>query len=252
MEKIPTSINDQNLDRKRSKFSVSKSERAKLRERALYAHLGAVALTAVLLAVSSPEHSAARDVPVIEIDDTSGDESSSSLHSNNPPTAGAETIINQVTRPSLSLPSAGVDATIHQNTKPTTSLPTADNEVIINPRKTEELSRESWDGPILNAYDGHIDGPTGDETYYNLPMDDIVARMHRMGVDGEYWEREDGVKMLGDYVMVAANLEVHPRGSIIETSLGTGIVCDTGSFAKKYPKRLDIATNWDDPRESSR
>ena len=48
----------------------------------------------------------------------------------------------------------------------------------------------------------------------------------------------------GDYVMVAANLTTHPRGSIVETSLGTGIVCDTGSFAKEHPNRLDIATNW--------
>ena len=68
--------------------------------------------------------------------------------------------------------------------------------------------------------------------------------MHRMGVKGDYWVREDGVKMLGDYVMVAANLKTHPRGSIVETSLGTGIVCDTGGFAKEHPERLDIATSW--------
>lgn len=106
-------------------------------------------------------------------------------------------------------------------------------------------TQKTWDGPILDAEVGHIDGPTGDETYYNLPMDEIVARMHRLGVKGDYWEREDGVKMFGDYVMVAANLTTHPRGSIVETSLGTGIVCDTGGFAKDHPQRLDIATNWE-------
>ena len=65
-----------------------------------------------------------------------------------------------------------------------------------------------------------------------------------MGYDYEYWVRDDGVKMLGDYVMVAANLNLRPRGSLVETSLGTGIVCDTGGFAKKNPTQLDIAVTW--------
>ena len=107
-----------------------------------------------------------------------------------------------------------------------------------------DVAKTAWEGKVLNAYDGRIDGPSGEETFYNLPMNEVVDRMHRMGVDGEYWVREDGVKMLGNYVIVAANLTTHPRGSIVETSLGTGIVCDTGSFAKKHPNRLDIATNW--------
>ena len=50
--------------------------------------------------------------------------------------------------------------------------------------------------------------------------------------------------MLGSYVMVAANLSVHPRGSLVPTSLGTGIVCDTGGFAASNPNQLDIATSW--------
>jgi hypothetical protein len=61
---------------------------------------------------------------------------------------------------------------------------------------------------------------------------------------GDYWVREDGVKMLGPYVMVAANLNTRPRGTVVETSLGLGIVCDTGDFAKKNPMALDIATDW--------
>lgn len=54
----------------------------------------------------------------------------------------------------------------------------------------------------------------------------------------------DGAKMLGDYIMVAADLNKHPRGSIVETSLGQGIVCDTGSFTYTSDTQLDIATNW--------
>ena len=101
-----------------------------------------------------------------------------------------------------------------------------------------------WNGVKLNPTLGTIWGPSGKETYYNLPMGGVVAIMRRMGVTGEYWVREDGVKMLGDYIMCAANLDVHPRGSLVESSLGTCIVCDTGGFAYENPYQLDIATTW--------
>ena len=82
------------------------------------------------------------------------------------------------------------------------------------------------------------------ETYYNLNMNQVVANAQTAGIQGEYWVREDGVKMYGDYVIVAANLDVHPRGSTVETSLGTGIVLDTGGFAAENPTQIDIATDW--------
>ena len=44
--------------------------------------------------------------------------------------------------------------------------------------------------------------------------------------------------------MCAANLDVHPRGSLVETSLGTAIVVDTGGFADSNPNQIDIAVNW--------
>lgn len=101
-----------------------------------------------------------------------------------------------------------------------------------------------WDGPVLTAFAGTVTGPSGKETYYNLNMSGVVSIMRSLGNTDEYWVRDDGVKMLGDYVMVAANLDVHPRGSLVETSLGMGIVCDTGSFASGNPNQLDIAVNW--------
>ena len=82
------------------------------------------------------------------------------------------------------------------------------------------------------------------ETYYNLNMSTIVKWAHSKGIQGEYWIREDGCKMLGNYIMVAANLSVHPRYSLVPTSLGMGIVVDTGGFAARNPTQLDIATNW--------
>ncbi len=102
----------------------------------------------------------------------------------------------------------------------------------------------NWKGKVLNAYLGTVIGPNGRETYYNLNMDGVLAIMRRMGNTDKYWIRDDGVKMLGDYVMVAANLELHPRGSLVECSLGIGIVCDTGGFVQVNPTALDIAVNW--------
>ena len=85
------------------------------------------------------------------------------------------------------------------------------------------------------------------ETYYNLSMNRIVKIMREKGYSEEeypYWIREDGVKMLGDYVMVAANLNTHPRGTLVNTSLGMGIVCDTGGAVSSNPMHLDIAVDW--------
>ena len=101
-----------------------------------------------------------------------------------------------------------------------------------------------WAGPALNRYDGINYGPSGKESYYNLNMSQVVANMHAMGFAGEYWVRSDGVKMFGNYIMCAANLSVHPRGSLVECSLGTCIVCDTGDFSYANPTMLDIAVNW--------
>ena len=75
-------------------------------------------------------------------------------------------------------------------------------------------------------------------------MNGVVNIMRSMGNTDEYWVREDGCKMLGDYIMVAANLNLRPRGSIVETSLGKAIVCDTGTFARRNPTQIDVAVTW--------
>ena len=90
----------------------------------------------------------------------------------------------------------------------------------------------------VNYYNGNK------ETYYNLDMSGCVSIMRNMGNTDEYWVREDGCKMLGNYIMCAANLDIHPRGSLVETSLGTAIVVDTGGFADSNPNQIDIAVNW--------
>ena len=82
------------------------------------------------------------------------------------------------------------------------------------------------------------------ETYYNLDMSWVVKYAHQNGIQGEYWVREDGCKMLGNYIILACNRSVHPYGSIVLTSLGYGRSLDTGSFAYTYPYGVDIAVNW--------
>ena len=117
------------------------------------------------------------------------------------------------------------------------------NEMAVSAMEAYE-EEHRWKGPVLSKRSGTIIGPSGKETYYNLNMAGVVNIMRRMGNEDEYWVRDDGVKMLGDYVMVAANLNLRPRGSLIETSLGMGIVCDTGGFAARNPTQLDIAVSW--------
>lgn len=112
----------------------------------------------------------------------------------------------------------------------------------------EEIPEEpKWDGPVLNARNGTVKGPSGKETYYDLPMQGVIDIMESLGYVGDewyFWIREDGVKMYGKYIMCAANLDIRPKGTIVETSLGTAMVCDTGGFAKHNTYQLDIATDW--------
>jgi len=99
----------------------------------------------------------------------------------------------------------------------------------------------------LTASLGVFNGPSGREKWYNLPMEGVVKIMRDMGYDEmfyPYWVREDGVKMLGDYVMVAANVNERPKGTVLETSLGRGVVCDACAEANGEPTLIDIAVAW--------
>ena len=109
---------------------------------------------------------------------------------------------------------------------------------------TPTVSEYVWNGPKLTKSKGVNYGPTGKETYYNLNMSGVVSMMRNRGYDATnypYWVRNDGCKMLGPYIMVAANLSHFPRGSIVNTSLGQGLVCDTGHLGWS---QLDLATVW--------
>lgn len=132
----------------------------------------------------------------------------------------------------------------------TTAVTTIKTTTIITTTTTKPVTTtvaSTWDGPVLTKSKGVVNGPSGKETYYNLNMNGVVKIMRNAGFSEEeypYWVREDGVKMLGNYVMVAANLNLRPRGSIVQSSLGDAIVCDTGGFAHSNPTQLDIAVTW--------
>ena len=102
---------------------------------------------------------------------------------------------------------------------------------------TQKNTNSSYSGSSKLTRSGGVNYYNGNkETYYNLDMSGVIKNARSMGIQGEYWVRSDGVKMYGEYVIVAAQLS---KGTIISTSLGTGIVldyCPAGT--------IDIAVCW--------
>jgi hypothetical protein len=142
-----------------------------------------------------------------------------------------------------------IQQTAHTMAECARQLGYAEDSVIIQEaqKKWWEAQNSVWRGPVLTARAGTIQGPSGKETYYNLPMHGVVNRMRRLGYDAEnwpYWVRSDGAKMLGNYILCAASLDIRPIGTILDTSRGKAIVADTGSFARSNPTQIDLAMQW--------
>lgn len=113
--------------------------------------------------------------------------------------------------------------------------------------EVQNASPKTSSNGCLTARKGVHYGPSGKETYYNLNMGGCVSIMRGLGYsESEYpvWTDSRNVKYFGDYIMVAADLNTRPKGTLVETSLGTGIVVDTGGFAASNPTQIDIACNW--------
>lgn len=80
------------------------------------------------------------------------------------------------------------------------------------------------------------------ETYYDLNMNRVMQSCNQGGF---YSVRPDGAKVDAEgYIIVAANLAIYPRCSIVETSLGLAKVYDTGGFVARHPYGFDLATDW--------
>ena len=136
------------------------------------------------------------------------------------------------------------------NTNAVQAQETSSNEVSEQADTNTQVSNQtaqssSYNGQVLSASAGRITNSYGNsETYYNLPENVVVANANAQGIKGDYWVRDDGVKMFGEYVIVAANRSLYPYGSTMNTSLGTGISLDSGTFIYSNPNQLDIATTW--------
>lgn len=119
--------------------------------------------------------------------------------------------------------------------------------------KTEEVIVSGPSENHITKHSGIGYAPNGFlETYYDLPMSGVVSNMRGRGYSEEeypYWVDEvRGTKMLGPYIMVAADIDqvyCYRYGDIVETDLGTGMVCDTGGFRFSNAAKFDIATAWD-------
>ena len=128
---------------------------------------------------------------------------------------------------------------------PTPATEATTEAPVVPAPQPEQPNYDPQPGDHLTKSGGVYYGPSGKETYYNLNMNGVVSNAQNRGIEGEYWVREDGCKMYGDYIICAADLNVHPRGSLVESSLGTCIVLDTGGFATNGSGvTLDIAVDW--------
>ena len=88
----------------------------------------------------------------------------------------------------------------------------------------------------VNTFQGHK------ESWYNLNMDKVVQRTDEaFGMTNLYWEREDGCKMYGPWIICAGHPSVI-RYTFVETSRGTGIILDTHTSSDKT--LIDLAVNW--------
>lgn len=152
--------------------------------------------------------------------------------------------VNTVVMSSANQTKENSDVYVEDNDDTTSDETNKENNTTEEPDKTEVTTYSSGH---LTPASGVYNGPSGKETYYNLDMSGVISIMRSMGYSEEdypYRVREDGVKMFGPYIMVAAELSSRPKGTIIECSLGTAMVVDTGGFATNNPTQLDIATNW--------
>ena len=146
-------------------------------------------------------------------------------------------------------PAEAIEEEKEETTEPTGPAEAIEEEEEATTETTDETEANEWNGEVLKCRKGYTNGPSGKETWYDLKMGGVISIMRNLGYDEEeypYWVREDGCKMFGPYIMVAGDIRnTRNRGDIVETSLGTAIVCDHCSWAEWHnPTQLDIATDW--------
>ncbi len=151
----------------------------------------------------------------------------------------------------------------------------------------------TYTGPILTARAGRMDyvrtdGVTVQESWCQIPLENSKELADFYKFDGdkvvegtkisdmEYWVRDDGVQMIGDYVAVATDViprrtygidddmgywdgQTYNYGDVVETTLGKGIVMGVCTYAVGYREQygtdhtnLEIYTLWHSPGIASK
>ena len=118
------------------------------------------------------------------------------------------------------------------------------NAEMPEPIAAEESISPAYPGTKLTRQLGTVIGPNGKETYYNLPMSLVIKYMQDLGYNYNYWVRADGCKMYGQYIMLAADTRIRPKGTILKTTLGLGMVCDHCEASESTWGQIDIAVTW--------
>lgn len=96
---------------------------------------------------------------------------------------------------------------------------------------------------VLTAAKGVNKFMDHEERWYNLNMRRVVQRADKhFGLKDAYAIRPDGVKTYNGLVICAGARDRY--GEVIDTSLGKGIIIDSGSFEASDPTMIDIATDW--------
>jgi len=100
--------------------------------------------------------------------------------------------------------------------------------------------KENYTGPVITPNSGRIQGPQEMESYYALPASGLYQFKSSWPkkLQGLKFHDENGWMKLGDYFCVAANLDIYPRGTIVQTSLGAAVVVDTGTFSCTLPDKI--------------
>ena len=107
-------------------------------------------------------------------------------------------------------------------------------EEYVEPEYTSQGAPAGGSG-VLNAFDGvNINAQGVYETYYSQK----VLAGGGLNIHGRHVGEYDTVRDGDGYIVIAS--DVHPKGTIVETSLGTGKVYDTGVGHGG----IDIYTNW--------
>lgn len=121
------------------------------------------------------------------------------------------------------------------------------NASLVGNKITVPNAGPEWKGDKLSKDKRELQGPSGNESSTNEEIAELVKKAKDAGIEGEYKVDDNGIKYLGNKVIVFANQKLNGRhfGDTIDTSLGEGIVLGEAGVGTKDPTQIKIAVDWD-------